>query len=103
MFEKQLSIGDAKDSLTATESELSKAEQKRVPEKLERDHREVVVNGRTIREQEPVFERMRLGILAGLQGVKDFIGVSDSEKALKEIERLEKQISEMQEEEPNNE
>lgn len=103
MFEQQPSADKLDSELDKADSDFRKAEQKRIPEHPERGYTKTVVNGETIRKQRPALERLRLDTLAGLEGLKDLIGVSESAKALKEIERLEKKISEIQEEEPESE
>ena len=84
------------------ELEKAKEEQeialkKSVPtDKLERDYKSMEVDGATITEQRPALERMKLDIQAGLQTVKDALGVSDFARASKEVERLKRQLKEMQ-------
>ncbi len=56
--------------------------------------RDYVKVGERIFER-PGLEKMKLDILAGLQTIKDALGISDFARASKEVERLEKQLREM--------
>ena len=88
----------SEEELGQAKSNQEIALQKGVPtDKLERDNKSMEVDGSSITERRPTLERIKLDVQAGLQTIKDALGISDFAKASKEVERLEKQIKEIQE------
>lgn len=99
-IESGLTFKDPREKVTQ-ELEEAKEKQERamkkgVPtDKLVRDYKSMKVDDTIITERRPALERMRLDIQAGLQTVKDALGVSNFAKASKEVERLERRLNEM--------